>query len=114
MSTALHIGWCYLFIVKLEMAIGGASLAICITYSSNFFALVFYTTMIDVKERCIWNFNMQAFQDWSSYLKLGLPGTLMIMLDLWCYEIITLSSGYLKIEATAAQIILGNVMAICN
>lgn len=114
MSTALHIGWCYLFIVKLELAIGGASLAICITYSSNFFALVFYTMMIDVKERCIWNLNMQAFQDWSSYLKLGLPGTLMIMLDLWCYEIITLSSGYLKIEATAAQIILGNVMAICN
>ena len=60
-STALHVAWCYLFIIKLEMGISGASLAICITYSSNFFALLFYTTVIETKERCIWKFNMQAF-----------------------------------------------------
>ena len=90
LSTTLHIAWCYLFIVKLDMGISGASLAICITYSSNFFALVLYTTVLDIRERCIWRINIEAFQDWTSYLKLGLPGTLMIMLDLWCYEIITL------------------------
>jgi Na+-driven multidrug efflux pump len=49
------------------------------------------------------------FKDWSGYLKLGVPGALMIMLDMWCYEIITLQSGYLTIEATAAQIILSNI-----
>ena len=101
-STALHVFWCYILIIKFDMGINGASMAICITYSSNFFALVFYTTIIDKKERSIWKFNRQAFQDWTSYLKLGIPGTIMIMLDMWCYEIITLESGYLKIESTAA------------
>ena len=89
-STVLHVFWCYILIIKLEMGITGASIAICITYSSNFLALVFYTTLIDTKERSIWTFNRQAFQDWSSYLQLAIPGTLMIMLDMWCYEIITL------------------------
>ena len=31
------------------------------------------------------------------------------MLDQWCYEIINLESGYLRIEATAAQMILNEL-----
>lgn len=101
-STFLHIGWCHLFIVRWELGIFGASLAICVTYTTNFIALIFYTVFIDKNERQIWSVNMKALHGWQSYLKLGIPGTLMIMLDMWCYEIITLQSGYLVIEATAA------------
>ena len=101
-STLLHIVWCYLFIVQWQLGILGASLAICVTYTTNFLALVLYTVFIDRQERIIWTVNMKALQDLKSYLKLGVPGTLMIMLDMWCYEIITLQSGYLVIEATAA------------
>jgi MATE family multidrug resistance protein len=101
-STLFHVGWCYLLIVKLGLGIEGASLAICITYSTNFLALVFYTMLIDKSERVMWTIDRQAFSEWTSYLRLGIPGTLMIMLDMWCYEIITLLSGYLAIEATAA------------
>ena len=36
------------------------------------------------------------------------------MMDIWCYEIITLEAGYLKIEATAAQIILSNLQVLSN
>ena len=102
MSTALHVFWCHLFVVRLDMGVTGASLAICITYTSNFLALVLYTLVIDREESRIWTLNRQAFKDWGAYLKLGVPGTLMIMMDIWCYEIITLQAGYLKIEATAA------------
>lgn len=65
-------------------------MANCMTYSTNFIALVLYTIIIDKKERQIWKVTKQAFQDWTGYLKLGIPGTLMIMLDMWCYEIISL------------------------
>ena len=108
-STALHVAWCYLLIVKWGMGITGASIAICITYSTNFLALACYTGFIDVSERAIWTIDSQAFKDWYGYLKIGIPGALMIILDMWCYEIITLLSGYLSIEATAAQIILNNI-----
>jgi MATE family multidrug resistance protein len=101
-STALHIFWCDLLILKLNLGVTGASLAICITYSSNFLSLVFYTCFIDKKERRIWTIDSKAFMDWIPYLKLGIPGTMMIMMDIWCYEILTLEAGYLKIEATAA------------
>ena len=88
--TALHVFWCHLFVVRLNLGVTGASLAICITYTTNFLALLFYTFVLDRDERRIWTMSRQAFQDWGSYLKLGVPGTLMIMMDIWCYEIITL------------------------
>ena len=113
-STALHVFWCHFFVVKLNMGLTGASLAICITYTSNFLALVFYTILIDREETRIWSVNKQAFKDLGAYLRLGVPGTLMIMMDLWCYELITLQAGYLKIESTAAQIILSNLQLLSN
>lgn len=112
--TALHVFWCHLLVVKLNLGLTGASLAICITYSTNFLALFLYTTLLDREERRIWTFSRQAFKDWTAYLKLGVPGTLMIMMDIWCYEIITLEAGYLRVEATAAQIILSNIQVINN
>jgi len=36
------------------------------------------------------------------YLKLGVPGAFMIILDFWVYEIMNLESGFLRVEATAA------------
>lgn len=54
MSTALHVGWCHLFIVTLDFGLFGASLAICVTYTTNFLALLFYTVFIDRQERHIW------------------------------------------------------------
>ncbi len=46
-STALHVLWCYVFIVRCEMGVEGASLAICVTYTTNFVALVLYTAIFD-------------------------------------------------------------------
>ena len=101
-STALHILWCYLIIIRYEQGIIGAACAICITQTLNFSTLFIYTSFIDKSHSKIWSFSRSAFQEWSGYLKLGIPGTLMIMLDQWCYEIINLESGFLYIEATAA------------
>jgi len=46
-STALHVFWCHLFVVRLKLGVTGASIAICITYTSNFIALVLYTCLFD-------------------------------------------------------------------
>jgi Na+-driven multidrug efflux pump len=98
----------------MKLGVSGASYAICMTYTSNFLALVLYTTVIDSSERFIWKINRKAFKDWMSYLKLGIPGALVMMLDIWCYEVINLQSGFLDIDATAAQIILNNIQVVCN
>lgn len=113
-STALHFFWCNYFVHTLDLGLYGASYATCITYGTNFFVILFYTTIVERKFRKIWNINLKkSFNDWGSYLKLGLPGTFMILLDFWAYDIISFQSGYLKVEATAAQNILYGVHCLC-
>lgn len=101
-STTLHLFWCNLFVMDFGWGVEGASLATCITYSTNFLCILIYTTLIDKELRQTWSYDPMIFKYWKSYLHLGIPGTLMIMLDWWVYEIINLESGYLKVEATAA------------
>lgn len=113
-STALHIFWSKHLTIDLKFGIIGAATASCITFSTNFLAILIYTTVVNKTHRKIWKIDKNAFREWGPYLRLGIPGTLMIMLDMWCYEIINLESGYLGIEATAAQIILNNIQQLCN
>jgi len=41
-TTALHIGWGYLFIIHLDLGVAGAALALNLTYCLNCFAQELY------------------------------------------------------------------------
>lgn len=84
-STCCHLFWCNLFVHTLNMGIVGASYAICITYGSNFFILMLYTCVFQPKYRNIWKYDPLIFEEWGSYLKLGVPGAFMLMADYWVY-----------------------------
>ena len=45
-------------------------------------------------------------------MKLGIPGCVIIMLDWWVFEILNLESGYLPVEATAAEMVLNNIQML--
>jgi len=89
-STLLHFVWCHLLVIHCGLGIRGASIATCLTYTTNFLVVVIYTTLIDSKLRMIWMFDKSALEGWWSYLELGVPGTLMIVLDWWAVEFINL------------------------
>jgi MATE family multidrug resistance protein len=112
-STGFHIVWCHILVVYCGMGIRGTSIATCLTYATNFIVVVVYTTLVDKRLRRIWTFDSSAFKGWKSYLELGIPGTLMIVLDWWVVEILNLESGYLVIEATAAEMVLNNLHTLC-
>ena len=45
-TTALHFGWGYLFIIHLDMGVGGAAIALNMTYCMNFLAQELYIHLI--------------------------------------------------------------------
>ena len=47
----------------------------------------------------------ESFQGWCDYIKIGLPGTLMLASELWAFEAMTLMSGILGLIDLAAQTI---------
>jgi MATE family multidrug resistance protein len=56
--------------------------------------------------------NKQSFTGLKEYLYLAIPSTLMLCLEFWGFEIMTLLSGYISVVATAAQTITLNVCFI--
>lgn len=43
---------------------------------------------------------------------MAIPGTLMLCLEWWTFEAMTLMAGYISVEVTAAEIILLNMCAL--
>jgi len=81
-TTVLHVGWGYLFIVHLDMGVGGAAIALNLTYCINYLAQELYIQVI--KRDYFSDFLQPLFVrdsfNWSgakTFLKLGVPSTIM-------------------------------------
>ena len=46
------------------------------------------------------------------YLEVGIPGTLMICFEWWCFEILTIFSGLMTVESLSAEIIIVNLIGL--
>lgn len=46
------------------------------------------------------------------YFYLGIPSALMICIEWWAYEVITILAGYISVEAQATQVVLTNIGAL--
>ena len=44
-------------------------------------------------------------------MSLGIPSAMMLCLEWWAYEVMTLMSGYIGVKEQAAQIVLMNMIA---
>ena len=55
----------------------------------------------------------RMFQDLGAYAWLGLPYTLMVVLDQWAWELLILLSGFWTVDEQASQIILVTTTSIC-
>jgi MATE family multidrug resistance protein len=108
-GTILHIIWCYILVFKVGLGIKGTSLAVLITYTTQTIVIVLYASrQQDIKES--WFFpNRDTIKNLGTYLKQAVPCIFMMCLGWWAFEILTLMSGYISVDATAAQVILLNL-----
>lgn len=104
--------WAYLFILHWGFGVTGAAIANTITYLSMLIAIVAVALKKTEFKEVMFFPNADTFKNLGQYLKLAIPGTFMMCLEWWVYEIITLMAGYLSVHALAAEVVLLNISTI--
>ncbi|KAJ1988345.1 ethionine resistance protein [Dimargaris cristalligena] len=83
----------------------GAPLATSITYWLMFILLVLYTAYVDGYQA--WGgWSRQGFRKLGQFLRLGLPGVLMICAEWWAFEYVSLTVSYFGNTSLAAQSVI--------
>ncbi|KAK9710509.1 ethionine resistance protein [Basidiobolus ranarum] len=103
----------YFLVVNPPTSLGfiGAPIAAGITNFLSLILYVGYAILIEGKQG--WGgFSKEAFKGWWPFMKLGLPGMIMICSELWAFEIISLCASYLGTVALAAQSIIGTTLML--
>lgn len=112
-TTTLHYFWCYLFVITYEMGIEGTAIATTITIFSNLFLITIYVTFFEPSLKEAWTLpDADSFRGLKSYLKLGIPASLMYSLEWWTSEIQIFFASLISVESTAAMAIILNTMYI--
>ena len=107
----LHIGWCKYFVTVHHMGIVGIGYASTISNITVYVSLLIYSSCIPEISEAICMPNKRTFSGIGQYLALGIPSAMMLCLEWWAYEIMTLMAGYIGVEVQAAQIVLMNIIA---
>ena len=99
-GTVLHVGWNFLFVIYLDYGVVGAGLSASITnfiiLVSNLLATIY---QIDMAEATSVSFcDGRVFRNTSEYLKIGLPGSVIMIFDWGCYQILSIFSGYIGVK----------------
>nr|XP_011437638.2 multidrug and toxin extrusion protein 1-like [Crassostrea gigas] len=101
----LNGGFHALFIYVFEMNTRGAALAAVLTHWSSVLFHVLFITCKGYYKTTWTGWSKESFNDWGHYVKLAIPGLLMICMEFWGLEIIVLLSGYLGKADLAANTI---------
>lgn len=112
-TTILHFGWCYLFISRMNMREYGAAIATNITYILNCVIAetwVYSLRNSDFKEM-IFFFDKTSFTGLGKYLKIGVPGMLMLCFEWWAFELLAIFSGLLGVNELAAEVVIINIVS---
>ena len=117
--TLLHIGWCYLFIVHLNLKVFGAAIALNTTYLSCYLCQEIYVRFlrnavdkIYFEERTAPFFSQVTLQEWMEFLKYGVPGTCMQCFEWWAFEVIAIFAGIISVTDLAAQVVIINIIGL--
>jgi len=105
-SNVLHIGGCYLFIVHLKMGAFGAGLAFSVTQTFSFLFLLGYVHFVrpgvTQKSWIGWDWKAST-SNLRGFLDKALPCAMLMWVEWWCAELMTLMAGYLGVAALAAH-----------
>lgn len=113
-GTVLHAGWTFLFVKHLSYGAAGAGVAASITNLTILAGNLLVSRLQDsMKEALsVSCCDPAVFRNIGEYLRIGIPGSVIMIFDWGCYQILSLLSGYLGVKEQAAQIILWNTMSI--
>ena len=115
LTTCSHVLTCYILIIRLELGVFGAAMALNITYTLNFLLQEIYVNCYLWDELKFFSAHFcisETFQDWGKFLKLGVPGTFQQCFEWWAFEVLAIFAGMLGTVYLAAHVAVINVCAI--
>lgn len=106
-----HVIVCYIWIDYLDLQLIGVGLSCTITHTSTLLFVNWYINCVkdSVKEKSWHWYNSDSFRGIWEFLKIGIPSILMVALECWCFEVLTIFSGYLGTNEQGATIIIINI-----
>ncbi|CAI2367045.1 unnamed protein product [Moneuplotes crassus] len=109
-TLVLHILWCYIFVSILELEIVGAAVASLITYTLDFVLIHVYVSCFEVVPSESWHwFDKNSFKGLINYCKYGVPSLVIVCLEWWCIEFLSIFAGWLSETELAANVALLNL-----
>ena len=110
-TSLLHILWSYVLVSIFDFGLIGSAISTCLTYWIN---LIVITLFLKFKKNLVplgatHAFNSDSLKNWPQYLKFGVPSALMMWLEWWGFEVLSIFSGWLSVEELSANIILINM-----
>lgn len=109
LTTMLHLLWCYLFIIVLDLKEIGAGYATSLTYFLNFLIMISLIRILKLDEKTCIECNFKNFwKDILKFLKYALPSAGMLMLDQVNFEITQIEASHLGIQKQAAHVAVAN------
>ena len=111
-SMILHFCWCYFLAYNVGLGVVGVSIATWITYWTDLTVTTLYVTFKSgVVPKESWHFfNADSLKGLYEYFEYGIPSALIVCLEWWSFEILSLFAGLLSVEELAANIVLLNLL----
>lgn len=94
------------------MGISGVGIAGSVSNLVVYLCLLKYTSIIpDIQEALSWP-SSSSFTGLEDYLRIGIPSALMLCIEWWAFEVMTLVTGYISVDAQASQVVILNIIAL--
>jgi len=82
----------------MHLGIAGVGYASTISNLTVYVSVVIYSSCCPEISEAVILPDKKTFRGIGQYLSLGVPSALMLMLEWWAYEVMTLMAGYLGVE----------------
>lgn len=89
----------------------GAAMALNLTYISNMVISDIWMSMSQECSLTLVKWDKSALTEWGSYLRVGVPGACMLCFEWWAFEILAIFTGYMGVEALAAEVVIINIVS---
>lgn len=115
-SSFFHFFILWLFVLKLNMGIVGASVGTIVTYFFNIIIVTVYCSWKrgsdEILRESFFLPTRECFDDLWDYFRIGLPSSAMISLEWWSFEIQAILASYISVVAVGSMVILINTLTV--
>ena len=99
--------------IQCNYGLQGTGIALFWTYLLMYLIMLIWAFTLDDIKGAIIPPDRRTFKDLAEYGKMGIPYTIMIVLDQWVWEFMIILAGLFTVREQTSQIIMMTITTIC-